>query len=86
MLPDVDLLILNGEALQGLGNDGGIGLNTGRNANTNDNNPLKMFDALNLGGNLAPKGFTIIHHSFPHQQEQYYLIHLLKIQQLLLQP
>ena len=50
MLPDVDLLILNGEALDGAVADGGINLSTGRNANTADVNPDKMFTALVKGG------------------------------------
>ena len=50
MLPDVNLLILNGAALDGVVADGGIGLSTARGSNTAENNPLLIFDALNLGG------------------------------------
>tara|TARA_R110001606_G_scaffold34268_7_gene101292 strand:+ start:7056 stop:8132 length:1077 start_codon:yes stop_codon:yes gene_type:complete len=50
MLPDVNLLILNGEALNGLVGDGGINLGTVRTANVNNNNPLTMFNALVKGG------------------------------------
>ena len=53
VLPDVNLLILNGAALDGVANDGGIDLTTLRNdasSSNTDNNPLLMFNALNLGG------------------------------------
>lgn len=48
-LPDVGMLLLNGEALDGAAAAGGIGLGTGRNADTADNNPGKLYDALELG-------------------------------------
>ena len=50
MLPDVNLLILNANALDALPADGGIALGTLRGSSTADNNPLLMFNALNLGG------------------------------------
>ena len=50
VLPDVNLLILNGAALDGVVGDGGIGLTTVRGSNTADNNPLLMFNALVKGG------------------------------------
>ena len=53
MLPDVNLLILNANALDAPVAEGGIALGTlrGEALSTNtDNNPLLMFDALNLGG------------------------------------
>ncbi len=54
LLPDVGLALLNGAALDVTSSAGGISLKTGRNANTADNNPAKLIDALNHGG-----GFTI---------------------------
>ena len=66
MLPDVNLLILNGDALDATWALGGIALTTLRNSNTADNNPLLMFNALNLGGENFPEdpvgdgtGFTL---------------------------
>ena len=50
MLPDVNLLILNADALDLAVGDGGIGLATARGSSTANNNPLLMFNALNLGG------------------------------------
>ena len=53
MLPDVNLLILNANALDAPVAEGGIALGTlrGEALSTNtDNNPLLIFDALNLGG------------------------------------
>ena len=56
LLPDVGLALLNGAALDITASaDGGIGLATGRSANTADNNPAKLIDALNASSN----GFTI---------------------------
>ena len=60
-LPDVGLILLNGEALdgiQGIGIDGGIALGTGRNPNTNDANMGKLFTAISTSqvNNLAPGG------------------------------
>ena len=54
LLPDVGLALLNGAALDVTSSAGGISLDIGRNANTADNNPAKLIDALNHGG-----GFTI---------------------------
>jgi len=54
LLPDVDLLLLNGAALDAPSGNGGIDLNTNRNSNSIVNNPEKIYDALNDGG-----GFTI---------------------------
>ena len=45
-LPDVGLILLNGEALDLSAGNGGIALNTGRSTNTNDANPGKLFAAL----------------------------------------
>jgi len=54
LLPDVDILLLNGAALDALFADGGIELGTGRTPDTNDNNPTKLRNALQDG-----TGFTI---------------------------
>ena len=45
-LPDVGLILLNGEALDGPTAGGGIALGTLRNSDTPDNNPTKLFNAL----------------------------------------
>jgi len=57
-LPDVGLILLNGEALDGPTAGGGIALGTLRNSNTADNNPTKLFNSLNLAG-TGNKGFTL---------------------------
>ena len=65
VLPDVNLLILNAEALDLTFVNGGIDLGTLRQSSTADNNPLLIFDALNLGGRKFPEtdgdgtGFTM---------------------------
>jgi len=66
VLPDVNLLILNGEALDGAHADGGIVLNTVRTPSdtydlANGGNPYLLIDALNRGGldENAPTGFTL---------------------------
>jgi hypothetical protein len=53
-LPDVGLILLNGEALDLSAGNGGIALATGRNPNTNDANMGKLFTAVSssvAGGN-----------------------------------
>ena len=60
-LPDVGIILLNGEALDGANGiavDGGIALGTGRNSNTNDANMGKLFTAISTSqvNNLAPGG------------------------------
>ncbi len=45
-LPDVGLILLNGEALDLSSGNGGIALATGRNANQNDANMSKLFAAI----------------------------------------
>ena len=52
-MPDIGMILLNGPALDGRFVDGGIALATGRNGNTADNNPGKLYDRLNLGGAAA---------------------------------
>jgi len=59
LLPDVNLLLLNGEALDGAGADGGIVLATSRSFDTLGNNPQGLIDALNRGGSTSGQGFTI---------------------------
>ena len=59
-MPDIGLILLNGPALDGTFADGGINLGTGRNGNTADNNPQKLFNRLNLGGEAATNpGWTL---------------------------
>ena len=59
-MPDIGTILLSGPALQGSFADGGIALSTGRNSNTTDNNPLKVFDRLNLGGQASVNaGWTL---------------------------
>lgn len=48
-LPDIGTLLLDGNKL-----DSEVSLGTGRNTNTNDQNPKKLFDQINTGG-----GFTL---------------------------
>ena len=64
ILPDVDLLILNGEALDGQIADGGIDLNTSRSYDAYDTaggNPRLLIQALSRGGltPTSPTGFTL---------------------------
>ena len=63
ILPDVNLLILNGEALDGNLADGGILLSTDRTSNSNPTiwNPELIIQSLNRGGlaTNAPTGFTL---------------------------
>ena len=59
VLPDVNLLLLNGPALDNAGADGGIVLATSRSFNTLGNNPQTLIDALNRGGLQSGRGFTI---------------------------
>lgn len=60
-LPDIGTILLNGPALDGaFTTDGGINLGTGRNGNTADNNPEKLFNRLNLGGAASTNpGWTL---------------------------
>ncbi len=57
-LPDIGTILLNGKALDGLGADGGIELGTGRNQDTQDNNPAKLFTAME-GAGSAGNGFLL---------------------------
>tara|TARA_R110000787_G_scaffold22082_4_gene64500 strand:- start:1078 stop:2154 length:1077 start_codon:yes stop_codon:yes gene_type:complete len=61
MLPDIDLLLLNGEALDGLKADGGLELATSRSFDALGNNPFRIIDALRKSGNQlsSTKGFTL---------------------------
>jgi hypothetical protein len=49
VLPDVGIILLNGKALDAPLADGGLDLQTNRNANTSANNQSKVFDRLNTG-------------------------------------
>jgi len=57
-LPDIGLLLLNGEALDGAGADGGIALNTTRSFDSASFNQSKIVDALNQAG-TGGFGFTL---------------------------
>ena len=61
ILPDVDLLILSGEALDAAAADGGIALGTGRSNGSWDDNSAKIVNALGVAGKFgtATKGFTL---------------------------
>ena len=61
LLPDIDLLLLNGEALDGLVADGGLELNTSRSYDALGNNPFRLIDALDRAGNVldTTTGFTL---------------------------
>jgi hypothetical protein len=60
-LPEIGTILLNGEALDAPYTTAfGLGLTTGRNTNTADNNPQKLYDNLNLGGGSSTNpGFTL---------------------------
>ena len=45
-LPDIGVMLLNGEALDESYANGGIALGTGRSANTANNNPRKLYNAI----------------------------------------
>lgn len=53
MLPDIGVILLNGAALDGNSTARGISLGTQRSADTNNNNPAKLYNALNLGANFT---------------------------------
>jgi hypothetical protein len=57
-LPDVGLILLSGEALDGSAAAGGIELDTSRSFNDNDFNQEKIFNSLNLAGS-GGNGFTL---------------------------
>ena len=57
LLPDINTLILNGEALDAVPQNGGINFGTSRSFDSKGENTLKLVDALNRGGAL--KKFTI---------------------------
>ena len=57
-LPDIGTILLNGKALDGVGADGGIELLTGRNQDTQDNNPAKLFIAMK-GAGTDGNGFLL---------------------------
>lgn len=52
-LPDVGMIVLNGEALDAPGTEGGISLGTNLDGNTDGGNLLKIYDAVRLGGSFT---------------------------------
>lgn len=50
ILPDIGVIILNGQALDAPASIGGLELGIERNSNTNDRNPRKLFNAIVAGG------------------------------------
>ena len=58
LLPDINTLILNGEALNSTPENGGINLDISRSFDSKGNNALTLVDALNRSGK-ANLGFTI---------------------------
>ena len=58
LLPDINTLILNGEALNSVPEGGGINLDISRSFDTKGNNSLNLVDALQRAGNQS-LGFTI---------------------------
>ena len=61
MLPDINTLILNGEALDSSMRNGGINFGTSRSFDSKGLNALSMVDTLNRAGDPAQgnRGFTI---------------------------
>lgn len=57
LLPDINTLILNGEALDAVPQGGGINFGTSRSFDSRGDNTLQLVDTLNNGG--AVTGFTI---------------------------
>jgi hypothetical protein len=58
LLPDINTLILNGEALNSVPEGGGINLDISRSFDSKGNNSLNLVDALQRAGNQS-LGFTI---------------------------
>ena len=58
MLPDINTLLLNGEAIDAIPQAGGINFGTSRSFDTKGENSLRIVNALNRAGNEA-QPFTI---------------------------
>ena len=58
-LPDVGLILLSGEALDGAGADGGIALNTTRSFDSASFNQGKLFTAISASSANESSGFTL---------------------------
>lgn len=54
LLPDIGTILLSGEALDGVAADGGIVLNTGQQSDTENSNPLKLFNAISSSATDLP--------------------------------
>ena len=52
LLPDIGVLLLNGNALDSPAVSGGLALNTNRSSNTAGANPGKLYDLLTLSGSF----------------------------------
>ena len=64
-LPDVGVILLNGAALDiQTGSQGGIGLGTGRAANSADLNQQKLYDAIDFGGSFRIQSEETISSNF----------------------
>jgi len=60
LLPDIGVILLSGEALDGTVADSGINLQTDRTSNSQENNPKLMFEAMDDASAISPSpGFTL---------------------------
>ena len=61
MLPDINLLLLSGEALEGVAADGGASLESSRSYDDLGNNPQRFITAISMSAGIGnpTKGFTL---------------------------
>ena len=64
LLPDIGVILLNGNALDSTVGNGGLALNTGRNANTADANNGKFYNLLTLSGSFRVQSEETITSNF----------------------